>query len=160
MNKTVVEIINKYKKVIIVVATFLILVILRSINPNHFKPDAERWAKPTISRTNTVTAGQIEQLSGKKLIVNLDGEKNEIEKIGYASITVDPDSLIITKNIETIRKHDGPVLLVSSETAISARIWMILSQMGCKNIYILTENNDYEVFKDKFRPDSSVSPEL
>jgi hypothetical protein len=154
------EILNKYKTVIIIVITVLILVIIRSINPNHFKPDAERWAKPTISRTNTVTAGQIEQLSGKKLIVNLDGEKNEIEKMGFASITVNPDSLIISKNIEIIRKHDGPVLLVSSESAISARMWMILSQMGCKNIYILTESNDYEVFKNKFRPDSIVSPEL
>jgi hypothetical protein len=160
MNKAVMEIINNYKTVIIIVITVLVLVIIRSVSPNHFKPDAERWAKPTLSRTNTVTTGQIEQLSGKKLIINLDGETNELEKMGFESITINPDSLIIKKNIGIIRKHDGPVLLVSSEAAISARMWMILSQMGCKNIYILTENNDYEVFKNKFRPDSIVSPEL
>jgi hypothetical protein len=154
------EILNKYKTVIIIVITVLILVITRSVNTNHFKPDAERWAKPAFSRTNTITSGQIEQLTGKKLIINLDGETNEIEKIGVTTITINPDSLLIKKNIETIRKHDGPVLLVSSESAKSARMWMILSQMGCKDIYILTESNDYEVFKNKFRPDSIVSPEL
>jgi 3-mercaptopyruvate sulfurtransferase SseA len=70
------------------------------------------------------------------------------------------DSILSKKYLNTIRKHNGPVILFSSEMAVSARIWMLLSQMGCKNIYILTNNTDNEVFKSKFRPDTVTRPEL
>ena len=52
------------------------------------------------------------------------------------------------------------MILVSSENAISARVWMILSQIGIKNIFILPEEKDFEVLKNKFRPDTLSAPEL
>jgi hypothetical protein len=57
-------------------------------------------------------------------------------------------------------KNKGPVILVSSENTISARIWMLLSQKGLKNIFILSEEKDFEVLKNKFRTDTLSIPEL
>jgi 3-mercaptopyruvate sulfurtransferase SseA len=37
-----------------------------------------------------------------------------------------------------IRKNKGPVILVSGDTSVSARVWMVLSETGMKNLYILT----------------------
>jgi len=31
----------------------------------------------------------------------------------------------------------GPVILYSNDISVSARVWMVLSQTGIKNIYIL-----------------------
>lgn len=153
-------ILNKYKVIIAVVLPILILVLIRSFGGNNFKSDAKRWAEPSVMRSNIITGEQIRALSGEKLVINLGEEGNEINGMTRDALNIPADSLFSKNNLNTIRKHDGPILIFSSETAVSVRIWMVLSQMGYKNIYILTNNADNEVFKSKFRPDTIVRPEL
>ena len=154
------ELINKYKVVIAVVLPILILVLIRSLGANHFKSDVKRWAEPSVMRSNIITGEQIGTLSGEKLIINLGEEGCGINEMTRDALHIPADSLFSKNNLNTIRKHDGPILLFSSEKAVSARIWMVLSQMGYKNIFILTNDVDNEVFKYKFRPDTLVRPEL
>lgn len=133
------NLIKKYKAVIIIVLPLLILILFRSFGANHFKSDTKRWAKPSVLKSNIISTEQAAKLSGNKLIINLDEKPNILN---------------------TIRKHDGPVLLFSSETGVSARIWMVLSQMGYEKIFILSNDADSEILKSKFRPDTLVRPEL
>jgi rhodanese-related sulfurtransferase len=154
------NIINNFKVVITVVLIILILVIIRAFSANHFANDAKRLAEPSVIRTNIITPEQIKNLSGVKLIINLDEETERTNDQGIELVNIPVDSILNNNRLNTIRKHDGPVLLVSSETAVSARIWMVLSQMGYKNIYILTNYADNEVFKYNFQPDTLVRPEL
>ena len=97
---------------------------------------------------------------GNKLIINLNAEKNVIRDNRVESLNVSADSILSKNILRTISKHSGPVLLYSTEAAVSARIWMILSQMGYRNIYILTNDPENEAIKNKFRPDSLIRPEL
>lgn len=154
------SLINKYKVVIAVVLPILILVLIRSFCANHFKSDAKRWAEPSVKQSNIITGEQINALSGEKLIINLGEAGSGLNEITSDALFIAANSILSKNNLSIIRKHDGPVLLVSSETAVSARIWMVLSQMGYKNIYILTNDADSEVLKYKFRPDTLVRPEL
>jgi rhodanese-related sulfurtransferase len=151
---------KKYKAVIIVVLPILILVLLRSLGPNHFKSDAKRWAEPSVMRSNIITRDQTGTLSGEKLIIRLGEGDSGIENLSINSVKIPADSVLSKNNLNRIRNHNGPVLLFSTRTAVSARVWMVLSQMGYKNIFILTDNADNEVLKYKFRPDTLVKPEL
>jgi rhodanese-related sulfurtransferase len=154
------EFIKKYKVVLAIVLTVLILVLIRSFGANHFKSDAKRWAEPSVMRSNLITPEQAGTLSGKKLVICLDeyvAENNEVPK---DAIYIHADSILNKNNLHIIRNHVGPILLVSSDMAISARIWMVLCQMGYSNIYIYTGITDNEIFKYKFRPDTIVRPEL
>ena len=154
------NVINKYKVVLAIVLPILILVIIRSFGSNHFKSDAKKWAEPSVKQSNIITVEQINNLSAEKLIINLGEAGSGLKEITSDVLFIAADSILCKNNLSIIRKHDGPVLLVSSETAVSARIWMILSQMGYKNIYILTNYADNEALKYKFRPDTLVRPEL
>ena len=154
------DLIKKYKVVITIVLIILILVCMRSLDVNHFKNDAKRWAEPSVTRSNTINIEKSGRLSGKKLFINLDKDDSGIREITNDAQNIPADSVLSKKYFKIIREHDGTVLLFSSETAVSARIWMVLSQMGCMNIYILTNNEDNEVFKYKFRPDTFPGPEL
>ena len=155
------DLINKYRLVIAVVLPILILVLLRSLGVNHFKNNVKRWAEPSVKQSNTIDIKQSDALSGKKLIINLDNDVIGIREISADAQNIPADSVLTKKYFKIIRKHDGPVLLFSSQPSVSARIWMILSQMGFNNTYILTNNKDNEVFKYKFRPDTlSLRPEL
>jgi hypothetical protein len=148
------EFIKKYRVVILIVSIILVLVIIRSSGLNHFKNDAKKWAGPSLQQSNTIAIEQSGTLQGQKLIINLDKNTSLAAGIINEAHNIPPDSLLTKKYRNTILKHKGPVLLYSTEPGISARVWMILSQMGNKNIYILTDNTDNEVLKYNFRPDS------
>lgn len=152
------EIIRKYGVVIGIVAVVLILVILRSAGDN-FRPDAAKWAQSSYSGENLVTLEDLPGIDGVPLVVRLDEKAGEFQIEGAENLIVVPASILDKPNLNIIKKHDGPVLLASGDQAVSAGIWMILSQMGIKNIFILSTNND-EAVKNEFRPDTLTRPEL
>jgi hypothetical protein len=154
------DVIKKYKVVIVIVLPILILILIHSIGSYHFKSDAKKWAEPSVMRSNIITSDMTTKLPGDKIIFNLDGSGKETNKVLGVSINIPSDSILSKKYISIIRNHTGSVLLFSTNTTVSARVWMILSQMGYRNIYILTDNADNEVLKYKFRPDTLVKPEL
>ncbi|MDQ1296790.1 MAG: hypothetical protein QG611_769 [Bacteroidota bacterium] len=152
--------INKYRIIIAVILPVIILVLIRTFNPNHFQSDAGKWAEPSVLKLNTVSVEQAGNLTGDILIINLGKETSTYSGIMTKSIDLTPETILSRKNFKVIRNHEGPVILYSSQISISARIWMLLSQMGCKNIYILSRDTDNEALKYEFRPDTSVRPEF
>ena len=147
--------IKKYKFILAIVVPIMILIIFRSYGSNHFKPDAGKWAAPTLTGTNLVSVENFSSLPGKKLIIMLDNSRYSDFADGD-SYSISPDSILLTPNIKMMKKNDGPVLLVSSESSSVAKIWMILSQMGINNLYIMGEP---ELLKYEFRPDTIAEPE-
>ena len=154
-NKTyLMELLKNYKVVITVVLSVLVLVLIRSAGVNHFKSDAKKWADPSFSQSNAITPEQVKLLKGNNLAINLDKSPATVTGITGDLKSIPADSILSQKHLSTILKHDGPVLLLSSDPGLSARIWMVLSQMGRKNIYILTSTTDNEILKYKFQPES------
>ena len=154
------NIVYKYKVVIAVVLPILILVLIRTFSGNQFKRDAKRWAEPSVIGSNIISSDKTGTLSGEKLIINLCKEKNETRGLVKDELFIPADSILLRNNLNIIRKHNGPVLLSSTDIAVAARIWMFLSQMGYKNIYILSNDIDNEILKNRFRPDTTLRPEL
>jgi len=143
-----------------IILPVLILVIIRSLGTNHFKNDAVKWAEPSLSRSNIISKNQIGSLLGEKLIINLGEGAGQMDELPKDAINIPANTILSKENLKIIRKHDGPVLLFSNEPSVSIRIWMLVSQLGYKNLYILTNESDNEVLKYKFRPDTLVRPEL
>ena len=153
------EFVNKYKILIIITGVTIILVLLRTLSPDHFRSDATMRAKPSVNHSMIISANQLSTLAGDILLVNLDKNENEIKNLHGKALNISADSVLDKGNLKKILNYKGPVLLVSSDKAVSARIWMILSQMGRSDIFILTEDPDNEVSKYKFRPDTIAKPE-
>jgi hypothetical protein len=151
------ELIKNNKAVIVIVLVLMVLIFIRSSGLNHFKNDIKKWAEPSVLQSNTITIDKALSFTGKALIINLDKDANhDIDLTGHVQ-NIQADSVLRKEYVTTIIKHDGPVLLYSSDPGLSARIWMLLSQMGRNNIFILTNNADNEVLKYKFRPDTLLN---
>ena len=148
------NLIKKYGVIFAVVIPVLIMVVIRATGVNHFKSDARKWAEPSLTHSNTITPEQVRNLKGNNLTINLDNKMIPGEEITGDSRNIPADSILNKSIIKSILKHTGPVLIYSSQPALSARIWMVLSQMGCREIYILTRETGNEVPKFKFQPDS------
>jgi hypothetical protein len=150
------EVIKQYRFAILLVSGMLLLVLLRDVGPDRFRPDAAKCAEPSVLRSNILTTVQLESLQGTKLLINLGN--TSVEAFNIPSVNIAPGLILDRKNLNLIRNNKGPVLLFSKDNAVSAEIWMLLSQIGIKNLFILSPGND-EIFKYKFRPDSLVRPE-
>ena len=154
------NLINKYRLILAFVIPVLILLTIRTCRNGSFKYDAKKWAESSFDNSNIISVPEVDKLSGEKLIVSLDDTYNKMGNKSIAGVHIPPDSILNRKYLTKIRDHNGPVLISSSDPALSARIWMVLSQTGCRNLFILSGNNDNEVFKNEFRPDTIVRPEL
>ncbi len=154
------NLVKKYRIIIAAVLPLLILLVLKTCSNDTFKYNAKKWAAPSFDLSNVVTEQGMGNLPGQKLIVDLDDSMKEMNDGTVTLIHISPDSLINKSNLKRIREHNGPVLLSSSDPALSARLWMILSQTGFKNLYIFSYVNTGEDFKNEFRPDTTVRPEI
>jgi hypothetical protein len=154
------NLIKKYKAILLIVVPVIVLVLIRATGMDHFRTNARKLADPSFSRSNIIAPDKVNQLEGEKLLINLgkDVVKHVFTKV--TAKTISPDSILYKVNLKMLRAHEGPVLLYSSETAVSVRIWMILSQMGYKDLLILSDDTDPEVLKYEFRPDTMSRPEL
>jgi hypothetical protein len=151
---------NRYKTIIAISGIIIILVLIRTFSRDHFENNAKTLAKPSFNHSIIISEKQISTIHGDILIVKLDKNGLSLKELPGEAITVPVDSVLSKENVRKIFKHDGPVLIVSSDPALSSRIWMVLSQMGRRDIFILADNPDNEVFNNKFQPETLSRPEL
>jgi hypothetical protein len=134
----------------------MVLVLFRAMSPGIFKPDAYELAQASFTGANLLNTDEVAALSHRPLIVKLViGNPMQVNS-SSDTLFMEAGRLLDKANLKAIHNHRGPVLLVSDDPAISAKAWMILSQMGCHELFILTEKDSSEVLKYKFRPDSAA----
>jgi len=133
----------------LVVTIFLIVVLFvlfRSFSRHDFRYDAARWAGPSVTGANIITEEHISALHGEILLISLGNQATVTDQLKDKTMTVNPESILEKGNLSVIRKNKGSVILFSDDSSVSARVWMVLSEMGMQNIYILhdEENQVYE----------------
>ncbi|HAX92797.1 MAG TPA: hypothetical protein DCY25_02420 [Bacteroidales bacterium] len=133
---------KQYRIILAVFLLVLILVLIRTISPGRFKYDAVKWAEPSATGSNIINEAQLDAMTGKKLLVDLGSEPVSDSRFGNITVRLDPGSILDKTNLKLIRKNRGPVVLYSEDISEVARIWMILSEMGVKDLYILSESAD------------------
>jgi len=150
---------KRYSIVLALVIPLLVMVLIKSFTTGHFRSDASKWAESSINQTNLIMQEQLKSLEEKPLMVILDEGKAIPDEVGE-TVNIPARTLLEKDNQKKLRAHTGSIVLVSADPAISAKIWMLLNQMGYKKLYILTDSTDNEVLKYKFRPDTGTVPEL
>jgi hypothetical protein len=145
-----------YLPVILIVLPVLVLVLIRAFAPGGFKPDAHKLAGASFTGSNLLNKEQVAALGSKPLIVKLVNLDASHINASSDTLFIAADRLLDKENLKAIHVHRGSVLLISDDPAISAKAWMILSQMGYRNLFILVEKDSNEVLKYKFRPDTTA----
>ncbi len=150
----------KTNRVVIVLACVILvaaisLLVINAFGDDHFRHDAAKWAQPTIDQSNLITNNQLEKLSGNTILINLSEQRNQVND-NQGAIHIPASAILEKENQKRLRSHEGNLVLISGERALSARIWMLLSQMGYENLYILDDSAVNEVLKYKFQPDTII----
>jgi hypothetical protein len=130
----------KYKYVLAAVVVLAVLVLIRAFNPNIFRYDAVKWAAPSVTGENIVTPEKLPATGDNILLVLLDTDCLVPDITGAVKLTTAPGDLLSGENLRKIRKNKGPVVLCSEDMSVSSRVWMILSETGIRQLYILKKD--------------------
>jgi len=132
--------VKRYKYILAAVGVLAVLAAVRAFNPAMFRYDAVKWAKKSVDGENIVTPGRVSSLGDNILFVMLDANCKAPDITGDTLLTADPEDLMQADNIRIIRRNKGPVVLCSGDISVAARVWMVLSETGIRNLYILKKD--------------------
>jgi hypothetical protein len=131
------KVLKQYGIVLLIIVTMVTAVFIKSFSRNTFRYDAVKRAEPSVHKANILSSEQLRQLPGDILWIDMDGAENTATDPNRNTIKIPADSILSKPYIKLIFKHDGNIVLKSDDQYKSAGIWMVLSQMGIKNVYIL-----------------------
>lgn len=129
------KVLKEYRIVFLIILVTVTAVLIKSLNNNTFRYDAVKRAEPSVNKANILTSEQLNRVPGDILWIDLDSSENNVNDPD-ASIKIPADSILINPYRKIIFKHKGSIVLKSRELNKSAGVWMILAQMGLKNVYI------------------------
>lgn len=134
----------------------LVLVLFRSFNPNLFKQDPDKAIEAAQSNSNSITLTQLGSLKTQYLVLNLGsgGKFDSIKMIN--SINIPIENLLDKTNSKILKESKDDIVLYSTDVSTTAKAWVILNQLGFKKLFILTPEENSEVFKYKFQPDTTA----
>lgn len=147
------EKLSNLKIVLLVLAVVLVLVIVKSTSKNGFKQDAKSAVEAVISNNFMISANNLEKNKTEYLIVELDESGSQRFE---NSLKIPFDKLLEESSLEMLNETDSKILLVSNDISVTAKAWVILNQLDFENVYVLSNEENPEVLKYEFQPDTSA----
>lgn len=114
------------------------MVLVRSVRQNSFRYDAVRWAAASADGSNLISPDQIALAGEQVLLISLGNMTEVPAQFKEQTVMISPGEILGKEKLKLIRKNRGPVILSSDDPSVSARVWMVISEMGIKNLFILS----------------------
>lgn len=149
----------KYWPAVAIIALVTGAVLFRTYSSSFFRYDAVAGAKSSVNDKNIIKEEDLSALTDKTTIIDLDPEALRFDKAKYDIVKIAPHTILEKRNLARLKKADRTIILYSSDLALSARIWMVLSQAGIDDLLILVTDPDTELLKHKIRPDTLSWPD-
>lgn len=144
------------KFVILIIVVLLILVIVRNSDQNLFKKDIKSAIEATQNNSNILSSDQLRQLKGPWMVVNIGNSDLPDSVQVENSMKIPFENLLDQTNRKILEGVNGDLILYSSDVATASKAWVILNQMGFKNVFILNTGGNPEELKYKFQPDTTA----
>jgi hypothetical protein len=144
---------SNLKIVLLVLAVVLALVIVKTAGKNGFKQDAKSAVEAVSSNNFMISANNLEKNKTEYLIVELDETGSQRFE---NSVKIPFDKLLEESSLEKLNETDSKILLVSNDNSVTAKAWVILTQLDFKNVFILSNEDNPEVLKYEFLPDTAA----
>ena len=153
---------NKIKSLGLIIAILiiiLVLVITRTSNQNLFKQDSKNAIEAMTKSSNLISMAELKKLSTQYLVVNLNNTDNYNSTQFQNSKNIPFESILDKANRKVLNEAEGKIVLYSDDISIASKTWVILNQLNYSNVYILHSEENTEVFKYKFQPDTTAKLE-
>jgi len=144
---------KNFSIVLLVLLVVMIFVIVRTTGKNRFKQDAQNAVEAVVANNFTVSVSELKNTESQYLIVDL----NESGKTRFDnSLQIPFEKLLDESSLQKLKGTENKILLVSEDDSKAEKAWVILNQLGFKNVFVLSSKENPEVLKYEFQPDTSA----
>ncbi len=141
------------KIVLLILLVVFVFVIVRTAGKNRFKQDAQNAIEAVKSNNFRVTMKDINETENQYLIVDLTQSGSaQFEN----SVKIPFEKLLEETSLQKLKTAENKILLVSDDNSVAAKAWVILNQLDFKNVYVLAEEENGEVLRYEFKPDTAA----
>lgn len=140
------------KWIILIVLVIAVLVIVRVTNSGGFKGDAREAVATIASGDFLVSVNEYNQNKEAFQVVTLVQSENSDPFQFENSIDIQFEKLLEEPAIQELKETQIKILLVSTDNSQTSKAFVILNQMGFKNVFVLSTGENPEVLKYKFQP--------
>jgi len=148
--------IKNLKFVILIIGFLIVLVIVRSLDSNVFRKDVKTAVDGTKNNSNQIFIDQFHQLNSSDLVLNLGNDDLPDSLQAEYTIRIPFENMLDKINRKKLEDVKGNLILYSADAATASKAWVILNQLGFKNVFILNTDANQDEFKYKFQPDTTV----
>ena len=145
--------------VLLLLIIILVLVVVRSSNKNLFKQDSKSAIESAQKNSNSISNTQLKKLTTDYLVVVLENPDNFNSTQFKNSINIPFENILEKENRKILRETTAEIILFSEEISTASKAWVILNQLGFNTILILQPEENDDVFKYKFQPDTRAKLE-
>lgn len=142
---------SNLKIVLLVLVVVLVLVIVKTVGKDGFKQDAKSAVEAADSNNFMISVNEIENNKTQYLIVDLN---ESVSSRFENSLKIPFEELLEESSLKQLKETENKILLVASDISITAKAWVILNQLDIKNVFILSNEDNPEVLKYEFQPDT------
>jgi hypothetical protein len=137
------------KLVLLILFVVLVLVIVRTTGNNHFRQDAQNAVEAVVSNDFSISASELKNTKNQFMIVDL----SEVGKSQFDnSLQIPFENLLDESTLQKFKESEYKILLVSTDDSKAEKAWVILNQLDLKNVFVLSNYENPEVLKYKFKP--------
>jgi nitrogen fixation/metabolism regulation signal transduction histidine kinase len=144
------------KFVILIIVVLLILVIVRISDQGLFKKDVKTAIEASRNNSNLLTLNQLRQLKEPWMVVNIGANDIPDSLQIEHSMKISFENLLDQTDRKILEGVTGDLILYSADVATASKAWIIMNQMGFKNVFILNTVENPEDIKYKFQPDTTA----
>jgi len=140
------------KIVLLILLIAITLVLVRSTGKNRFKQDARNAIEAVSGNNFSVSLNDFKKDEKQYLVVDLiESGSSQFEN----SIKIPFENLIDENTLQQL-KTESKILLFSVDNSAAVRAWVILNQLGFKNIFVLSDQENPEDLKYEFKPETGT----
>ncbi|MDB4581981.1 rhodanese-like domain-containing protein [Draconibacterium sp.] len=150
---------KSFISVFITLLIILVFVFARTSNKNLFKQDSIRAIEASRNGNNAISSSGLENLSAPYIVINLSNSEVSNTFQSQNIINIPFENLLDKTNQKILNDAEGKIVLYSKDVSIASKAWVILNQLNFENVFILESEEDSEVLKYKFQPDTVAKPE-
>ena len=141
------------KIVLLILLVVLSLVIVKTTGKNRFKQDAQNVIEAVKSNNFSVTMKDLKGTENQYFIVDLtESGSAQFEN----SVKIPFEKLLDETTLQQLKKTENKILLFSDDNSVAVKAWVILNQLNFKSVFVLANEENPEVLKYEFQPDTVV----
>jgi hypothetical protein len=155
------KIFSNFKYILIISAIILIMMIIKVCQNNAWPGNAGKAAEIIALHKNFITMENLRNVSEQVTLIKTGPPVSDTLISSFPGVNASWEEMMDNEFLRKINQPNHKVVIVSGSKAEGVRAWVLLNQMGIKDLFVLEQKGmNNELFKYQFQPDTTMRLEL